>query len=58
MSVKIVVSATEESEREEILQALEPVVKRKKYRIKKKPPTLGGNVFYVAYIGSRKHGCK
>lgn len=56
MSVKVSISATKESEREMILQALAPVVKAQGLRIKRKPPALNEQRFR-AYVQSKKRSC-
>lgn len=53
MSVKITVSATERGEFEEIVDALRPVIYKRGYRVRKKPPSVSGKDRYVAHINTR-----
>ena len=53
MTLKITVSATKQNEFEEVMQALKPVVQKRGYRVKKKPPAVPGKTRYTAYINSR-----
>lgn len=56
MSIKIMISATEEKELEEAMGALNPVILKRGYRIKRKI-TQSGRKKFVAYVETRKHVC-